>query len=186
MIHTQLKNILFAVFVLSFVAIGMNLVPTASAQNLQLKIAVIDTKKVLQESQAMKQVNQTVTGRKNQFQQEFRQKEQGLLAQHQELVRQKSILSPEAFAQKKADLDKQAAIIRSEAKERNKGLTQLRNSGLNEIKKHLDVVIKRIVEAKKLDLILAKTSLVYSGNSLDITDEVAQNLNASLPALTIK
>ncbi|WP_157845912.1 OmpH family outer membrane protein [Kiloniella litopenaei] len=157
-----------------------------NAQNLSLKIAVVDTKKVFQSSKAMQQVNQTVVGRKNQFQQEFRQKEQGLLSKHQELVRQKSILAPEVFAQQKADLDKQAAMIRSEAKERNKSLTQLRNSGLNEIKKHLDVVIKQIVDAKKLDLILAKTSLVYSQNSLDITDEVIQKLNASLPALTLK
>ncbi|WP_421783630.1 OmpH family outer membrane protein [Kiloniella litopenaei] len=156
------------------------------AQDLTLKIAIVDTKKVFQSSKAMQQVNQTVVGRKNQFQQEFRQKEQGLLSKHQELVRQKSILAPEVFAQQKADLDKQAAMIRSEAKERNKSLTQLRNSGLNEIKKHLDVVIKQIVDAKKLDLILAKTSLVYSQNSLDITDEVIQKLNASLPALTLK
>ena len=158
----------------------------ANAQDLALKIAVVDTKKVFQSSKAMQQVNQTVVGRKNQFQQEFRQKEQGLLSKHQELVRQKSILAPEVFAQQKADLDKQAAMIRSEAKERNKSLTQLRNSGLNEIKKHLDVVINQIVDARKLDLILAKTSLVYSQSSLDVTDEVIQKLNASLPALTLK
>ncbi|WP_158090163.1 OmpH family outer membrane protein [Kiloniella majae] len=158
----------------------------ANAQDLSLKIAVVDTKRVFQASQAMQQVNQTIVGRKNQFQQEFRQKEQGLLAKHQELVRQKSILAPEVFAQQKADLDKQAAMIRSEAKERNKSLTQLRNSGLNEIKKHLDAIIKQIVDARGLNLIFAKSSLVYTESTLDITDEVIKKLNASLPALTLK
>ena len=158
----------------------------AYAQATQLNIAVVDTKKVLQLSQAMKQVEQAVSGRRNQSQQEFRQKEQNLLAANQELVRQKSILAPEVFAQKRADIDQKAAIIRSQAKERNSSLNKLRSSGLKQIKKHLDLVIKQIVESRGFDLILSKNTIVYSKNNLDITDEVIQKLNASLPAVSIQ
>ncbi len=156
------------------------------AQTTELKIAVIDTKKVLDSSQAMAQVNQRVLSMRTQFQQEFSQKEQQLIAQNQELFKQKTILSSEVFAQKKADLDKQAAIIRSEAKDRKNSLNQIHNSGLSQVKDQLDVIIKSIVEAKSYDVILAKNTIVYSANSLDITDEVVQKLNAALPAVSIQ
>ena len=181
------KKLSVTIYLFLFVTLGVFASATVTfAQSTQLKMAIIDTDKVFQNSQAYKQVNQTVAGRRNQFQQEFKQKEQNLMAANQELVRQKSILAPEVLAQKKADINKQAAVIRSEAKQRNKSLNQLRNSGLSQIKKQLDVIIKQIVEAKNIDLILKKNSIVWTKPSLDITDEVIQKLNASLPALSIQ
>ncbi|WP_419901598.1 OmpH family outer membrane protein [Kiloniella sp.] len=156
------------------------------AQSLQLKVAVVDTQKVIQASQAYKQINQKVEGLRNQFQQEFKGKEQNLVAENQKLVRQKSILAAEVYAQKKADIDKQAAIIRSQAKERKKSINQLRNAGLKQIQNQLGLIIDQMVAANGFDLIIAKQSLVWTKPSLDITDAVVQNLNASLPAVTLQ
>ncbi|MEH6632121.1 MAG: OmpH family outer membrane protein [Halopseudomonas aestusnigri] len=181
------RKIFFSLSLLLTFTIGL-LVPTSEtyAQSTQLKIAVVDTQKVIQASQAYKQINQRVDGLRNQFQQEFKLKEQNLVTENQKLVRQKSILAPEVYAQKKADIDKQAAIIRSQAKERKNSINQLRNAGLKQIQSQLGTIIDQMVAANGFDLIIAKQSLVWTKPSLDITDEVVQKLNTSLPAVAIQ
>ncbi|OUS17918.1 hypothetical protein A9Q97_01225 [Rhodospirillales bacterium 47_12_T64] len=172
-----------------FLAVAFGIVAPITvtyAQNTQLKIAVVDTQKVLRASLAKKQIDQTVVGNRNQFQQEFREKEQSLLTANQALVRQKSILAPEVYAQKKADIDKQAAIIRSAAKARKDSINKYRNAGLKQIESQLGVIIEQIVKANGYDLIIVKQSLVYTLNSLDITDQVIQQLNATLPSISIQ
>ncbi|MFD2207312.1 OmpH family outer membrane protein [Kiloniella antarctica] len=178
-------------FTLFTVALSLSLggiggVTETYAQSTQLKIGVVDTQRVIQASQAYKQTNQKVEGLRGQFQQEFKLKEQNLVTENQKLVRQKSILAPEVYAQKKADIDKQAAIIRSQAKERKNSINQLRNAGLKQIQSKLGQIIDQMVAAHGFDLIIAKQSLVWTKPSLDITDEVVQKLNTSLPSVVLQ
>ncbi|MDH3917889.1 MAG: OmpH family outer membrane protein, partial [Rhodospirillales bacterium] len=76
-----------------------------------LGIAVIDTQGIYRESEAVMGLQKRIDAQRSTYQEELRKKEESLRTADQELARQRTILSAEAFAQKRRELEEQVATL---------------------------------------------------------------------------
>ncbi len=175
---------------LPMLAVGLLLplwmaVPTAPrAQELAPPVlAIIDVQQVLRELTSVKALSIRIEEQKAKHQDELREQEQALREADQELARQRSILSPEAYAQKRGELEQRIATLRREARNRKRGLDKIFTRGMTVVQAELAKVAKEIAEERGLDLILSKSTVVLVKPKFELTQEAVRRLNARLPDL---
>ncbi len=175
---------------LSLLAVGLapllwTTVPSAlRAQELAPPvIAVIDLQKVRRDSIAVQALSKRIAEQKVHHQDELREQERTLREADQELARQRSILSPEAYANKRGDLERRIASLQRDARARKRALDKLFAKGMAQVQAELTEVAKEIAKEWGLDLVLTKTTVVLVRPKFELTEEVLRRLNARLPDL---
>ena len=148
-------------------------------------IGIVDVQKVLRDSQASKSVRPTIDRMRKEFQQQVSAQEQRLRQAEQELARQRAILAPEAFAQKRREFSDQARQAQANVQQRRRDLDRAFNGTKNEILKSLIVVAQEIAEEKKLNILIEKRFVFLSAKTLDVTDKIIKRLDKKLPKVAI-
>lgn len=148
-------------------------------------IGVLDTQKVLRDSIAMRSLSQQIEERRNSFQEELRKQEDALRAADQELARQRSILAPEAFAEKRSQLEQQVSSLQRQVQTRRKELDRVYGEAVKQVQSALVSIAQKIASERQLDLVLPKTAVVLVRNDMEITDEVVKRLNETLTEVTV-
>ena len=147
--------------------------------------AIIDVQRVMRESTAVKSLSRDIEERKGRYQGELRKKEESLRKADRELLRQRSILSAEAYAQRRGELERKVATHQRAARKRKRGLDQLFASGMSKVQNELTKIAKEIAEERGLDLILSKATVVIVKPEFEITKEAVNRLNARLPEVPL-
>ena len=150
------------------------------------KIGVIDVQKVLRDSKAAKSVRPEFDKMRKAFQKRVSEQEQQLRQAEQELTRQRAILAPEAFSQKRRSLSEEARRAQNSVKERRRQLDRAFKDTKNEILKNLVMVARQVSEAKKLNMLLEKRFVFLSAKTMDVTNDVIARLDKRLPKLAVK
>ena len=148
-------------------------------------LAIIDVQRVMRESTAVKSLSRDIEERKGRYQGELRKKEETLRKADRELTRQRSILSAEAYAQKRGELERKVATLQRAARKRKRGLDQLFAHGMGKVQNELAKIAKEIAEERGLDLILFKTTVVIVKPEFEITKEAVNRLNTRLPEVPL-
>jgi outer membrane protein len=160
--------------------------PAAQAQAVPApKMGVVDVQRVLRESKASKSVRPEIDRMRKAFQQQVSAQEQRLRQVEQELTRQRAILAPEAFAQKRRAFSEDARKAQSDVQRRRRELDQAFNNTKNEILKNLVVVARDVAEAKKLNMLVEKRFVFLSAKTMDVTNDIIVRLDKRLPSLKI-
>lgn len=146
-------------------------------------IAIIDMQRIQSESVAIQTMEQELNQRRSAFQGELQRKEEELRSTDQELARQRAILSAEAYAKKRQDLERQVTETRREIQERRKALDEAYGQGMRQVRLRLLGIVKRIAEERGADLVLAKAQVVLVRPDLEITQEALDRLNVELPRI---
>lgn len=146
-------------------------------------LAIIDVQKVRRDSTAVKALSRSIAEQKAQHQDELREQEQVLREADKELLRQRSILSPEAYAKKRGELERRVGSMQREARNRKRGLDKVFAQGMAKVQAELATVAKEIAEERGLDLILSKAIVVLVRPKFELTQEAVRRLNARLPVL---
>jgi Skp family chaperone for outer membrane proteins len=134
--------------------------PVLSQSTAPVGIAVIDTQGIYRESEAVKALQKRIDTQRSAYQEELRKKEDALRAADQELARQRTILSAEAFAQKRRELEEQVATLQGEVQSRRKGLEKEFNQGMKQVQGVLVDIAQAIAEERKVDLVIEKGAQV--------------------------
>jgi len=148
-------------------------------------LAVIDLQKVRRNSIAVQALSKRIAEQKTRHQDELREQERTLRDADQELARQRSILSPEAYAKKRGDLERRVASLQRDARARKRALDKLFAQGMAQVQAELTEVAKEIAKEWGLDLILTKTTVVLVRPKFELTQEVLRRLNARMPDLPV-
>jgi Skp family chaperone for outer membrane proteins len=181
----RFRHALLLLLAVGSVLLFWTAVPTAPrAQELAPPVlAIIDVQKVLRESTAVKALAKNIEEQKGQHQGALREQEQALREADQELVRQRSILSPEAYAIKRGELEQRVGNLQREARNRKRGLDKIFTQGMGIVRAEIGKVAKEIAEELGIDLILSKATVVLVRPNFEMTQEVVRRLNARLPDL---
>jgi Skp family chaperone for outer membrane proteins len=151
-----------------------------------LGIVVIDTQSIYREALAVKGLQSLIDKQRSAYQEELRKQEETLRAADQELARQRTVLSPEAFAQKRRDLEEQVATLQREIQSRRRALEKLFGEGMKQVQTALVVIAREIAEARKADFVIDKSAVALVRPELEITQEVLKRLDQKLPKVTLK
>ncbi len=148
-------------------------------------IGIVDVQKVLRDSKASKSIRPTIDKMRKEFQKQVSEQEQSLRQAEQELSRQRAILAPEAFAQKRRIFGEQARDAQKSVQKRRRDLDRAFNETKNEILKSLIVVAQKVATEKKLNILIEKRFVFISAKKLDVTDEIIKRLDKLLPTVAI-
>ncbi len=161
---------------------GAQEIPTA-------KIAVLDTQKISRNSSAAAGIRDQVKQQRAIYQDDFARQERELRAAEEELTRQRTILSSEAFAQKRREFAARVAAVERGVEARKRELDQAYGTGIKQVERALAGIITELAKERGFNLVLSRTrvqSLVlYVDSALYISDEVLLRLNKRLPSVKV-
>jgi len=181
---TAIRQLLALSLIIVFAAVlTAKLVPAAAQDG--TGIAILDMERILRESKAAKNLREEIDKQRQIHQSTLSEQENALRAADQELARQRAVLSSEAFAAKRKELQDQAMSLQQEFLTRQKELEQLFGKGIGQVRNALAEVAKEIADERGISLILLKATIVLASRDLDITEEALKRLDEKLPSVNL-
>ncbi len=150
-----------------------------------LPIAIVDMKAVRQKSSAMESIRGQISKYRSGFQSQIQQEEEQLRAANQELARQRSILSADAFAEEREKFKTRLAEVQRLVQKRRQELDQLRDAAMVNVQTKLNEVIANLASERGFVLVLRREQTVLAALSLEITTEVIERLNKEIPSVVV-
>lgn len=156
------------------------------AQKLPATVAaVIDYQRILREAAAAKSIRAQIEARRQAYQEEISKEEQRLHEADKAFAKQRSVLSNEAFAEKRRDFEQEVAEVQRLVQERRRELDNMAAAALNEVKAALIEIVTSIAEERGFNLVLPSSEVLFFSRSLDLTEEVLAKLDDRLPQVQL-
>ena len=160
--------------------------PAALAQETSAPaIAIIDMQQILRESAAVRSMQAERERFLGSYQGSLLKMEEEIRHTQQELQRQRSVLSAEAYTKKRLDLEREIAGLQRGIKEQRRVLDAAFGRGMDQVRLVLVEVVKEIAQQRGADLVLTKANVVLVRPDLEITELALEGLNRRLPSVTL-
>lgn len=150
-----------------------------------LPLAVLDVQKILRDSSAVKNIREQVTEYGSTFEIEVEKKRNEIRSANQELTRQRTILSPDAFAEKRRLFEEKVVGVQRLVQQRQRELDASRNKAMAEVNKAYTEIVAQLAAERNLAVILRKIQTVFTIVNMDVTENVLSRLNKKLPTVKI-
>ncbi len=148
-------------------------------------VAVIDYQRILRDSAAARSIRDQIDARRKAYQAEINKQELRLHDADKEVAKQRSLLTPEAFAQKRRQYEQEVADVQQMVQERRRELDSVSAGALNEVKKALIEVVTGIADERGFNVVLPTSDVLFFARKIDLTDEVLAKLDESLPDVRV-
>lgn len=159
---------------------------TAQAQQLPATVAaVIDYQRILRDAAAARSIREQIDFRRKAYQEEISKEEQRLHEADKAFAKQRSLLSPDAFAEKRREFETEVAEVQRLVQERRRALDSVSGEALNEVKKALIEIVTGIAEERGFNLVLPSSEVLFFARSIDLTEEVLAQLDTKLPEVAV-
>tara|TARA_B100001123_G_C15216537_1_gene989466 strand:+ start:919 stop:1434 length:516 start_codon:yes stop_codon:yes gene_type:complete len=153
----------------------------ASAAN----IAVVNIPQILKEAKVANSVRDQLKQKQKSFQTELDQKETSLRNEDQELAKQRSVLSQDAFESKYREFRQKAGDAQKEVRAKRVKLDKGFAEAMEQIQTKVTEIVTQIAQEKGFDLAMSKAQVFYAKTDQDITAEVLKRLDAQMPSMTV-
>lgn len=164
--------------------------PAAGTRLAPPVIATLDMRVVTRDSAAGKSIQAYVNDRRKVQKDRIAKEEQALRAAWEELSRQRSILSPQAFQQRERDFRTKEATAKRNIAQGEQELQRELRATLTEARKLVDrnlrPILDKLIAAKGIDIIVATQDLIYTSSKYDLTKQVLRELDQKLPRLDMR
>ena len=151
----------------------------------QIPVAIIDVQVILVDSKAVKNIREQITKFGTQFEKEIEKERNEIRTANQELARQRTILSPEAFAEKRRKFEQRVVKVQRLVQQRQRELDKSRNEAMIILNKAYTEIVWKIAKELNLAVILRKNQTAYAIPSLEITRKVLTRLDEKLPTVKV-
>jgi len=144
------------------------------------KVAYIDLKLILKESDVGKFVNDHINKIKNENYSKFKEKENKLIDKEKLLISQKNILNEAEFNKRIAVLTEEVKKYRADKKDSIDRINKIKIDYTKEILKSLNPIIAKYVDLNSISLVIPKKNIIVGKKNLDITDQIIKLLNDNI------
>lgn len=149
-------------------------------------IAVIDSQRVNREAAALKNARQQLEQFRFSFQSEIAKEEEKLRAEEQEIARQRSVLAPEAFEQRRQAFQAKVVDLQKRIQERSQSLEKMLNGVREQVTVQVIEILKGLAQERGFNMVLDRAQVqIFIGDSIDITPEVLKRLDQRLPTVKV-
>jgi len=118
-------------------------------------------------------------------QSEITKMEKDLRTTDEELNKQRTILSPEAYTQKRRDLDKRFADAQQQVQNKRRDIEQVAGDAYNKVVRQMLDIVAEVMAENDYKIVMSRPQLIASQNALDISPEVVNRLNKKMPTVAI-
>jgi Skp family chaperone for outer membrane proteins len=177
---------LLRVFALVFLLLSISAEGVAQSKAEEpLVVAVVDVQRILRDAAASNSIRDAINEARVQFEAEIESEGKALKQEEEQLRRQQSILAPEAFDEKRRDLERRYADLRRRSQEAGSRLARARNEALESLRKEMAVVLTSLMEERGITMTLARKNVLVYDERLNITEAVLKQLDARLPRIEV-
>ena len=148
-------------------------------------IAVVDVDKIRESAVAAKSVRDQLTKQQSAYQDEIAKQENDLRNTEQELNKQRTVLSPEAFAQRRQQFEQRVAEFQRSVQARRKQLDDAYKNSMVQVNKVVVDVIQEVAAQRGATLMLPRSQIILSAPAMEVTDEVLSQVNRKLPTVKV-
>jgi outer membrane protein len=172
---------------LALVLLGLVCAPCpAHAQQLPPAVAaVIDYQRILRDAAAARSIREQIESRRKAYQDEISKQEQRLYEVDKAFAKQRSLLTPEAFADKRRAFEEDVGEVQRLVQERRRELDRVAEIALNEVKTALIDIVTGMAEERGFNLVLPSSEVLFFARKIDLTEEVLAKLDAKLPDVIV-
>mgnify|MGYP000117591786 CR=1 FL=1 len=183
----SIKSILSAALLAASIILGATVPSVAQNPNDNSggAIAIIDYQRLLHESIALKDANRQIEAKFKEFDTSIKARQKELQKAEEELGRQRTVLSPEAFQKRKQELIQDVANFNRMQNSRSKQIEEARAKAFRVVDEHILVATQKIAKENRYFLIFRRQNVYMASGALDITDTVLAELNKSITKLPV-
>jgi len=153
--------------------------------NIPIPFAVLDVQVILRDAAAVKDIREQITKYGTKFEEEIEKERNEIRNANQELARQRTILSPEAFAGKRQQFEQRVVDVQKLVQQRQQELDVSRNEAMNTVNQAYMKIVSDIAVERNLALIVRKDQTAFSTPALDVTKEILDRLDKQLPKVKV-
>ena len=141
------------------------------------KIVYLDLDYILSNSNKGKNILSDLDKKNNENIKILKSKEEILKTEEENFLKQKNIISNEAYNEKVKNLQNKVKIFRSEKNQLVTEFKKNRENKINDFIKIVDNILGEYVKANSIDLVLNKKDIIMGKNSFNITEEILKRVN---------
>ncbi len=181
----NIKKYCTSILVSSFVAISC-ISFCANAAEMVTKIAILDTQALGEKSTAWQKIKEQTDKKAEEFKKDSATKEAYFKKKYEELEKQKSVLSKDAYDKKYDELNKEMVDAQKKAQDFRNSLDKGYTDAAQKFEGSLNSVVQEEAKKAGVTIVLSKMQVLYSDQSLDLTEPVISSLNKKLPSVSVK
>lgn len=151
----------------------------------RIPLGVLDVQAVLRNASAVKNIRDQITKYGTEFEKEIEKERGELRKANQELARQRTILAPEAFAEKRREFEQRVVEVQRLVQQRQRELDASRNVAMGTVNEAYIEIVSNLAAERNLAMIMRKSQTVFSVGTLDVTKEILDLLNKKLPTVKV-
>ena len=151
----------------------------------QSNIAILDVLTLLKESKAAKSMKDQLDKVAKEYSDVEKKKAKEIQKKEEELLRQKSTLTPEAFSDRKNAFEKTVIEFNKTRDTNRRALAKAERESMVKIESAVEKIVKEIQTAEKIDVVIKKTAVILSEGSIDITSKVIEKLNKEVSTIDV-
>lgn len=149
------------------------------------EIAVVDLKEILKNSNAMNAINRQINEQRKKYQKDIAGEESELREKQKDIKKKKAIMSDQAFQESTKDFHKEIVKMQRDVNQKAMTLEKAFIEARKKVLLKVDEIVTNIAKKRGFNIAVQKVHTIYYQESLDITDEVLDNLNKSLPYVKV-
>ena len=148
-------------------------------------VAVVDIDRIRETSNAAKSVRDQLEKHRNAFQDEISKQENELRNAEQDLNKQRSVLSPEAFNQLRQQFEQRVAEVQRQVQSRRRQLESAMATSMTEVNRAVVDSVQEVATAHGANIVLPKSQIILVDKAMEVTDEVLATVNKKLQAVKV-
>jgi len=147
-------------------------------------IVVIDSQRIFREAAALKAVRQQIDQYRASLKPEIEKQEDALRNEDQELAKQRSVLTPEVFEQRRQAFQAKVVALQKQIQEHQTTIEKAFNAAREQVSGQIVEILKEMSKARGFNMVLDRTNVqVMLDSSVEITPEVLKTLDQRLPSV---
>ncbi len=149
-------------------------------------IGILDVEKIVKESVAMRDIQNKITKKQDEYQKEVTKKQSALEAEQKKLEGKKNMLSKEALEKEVTTFEKKVDDLKTFVDKKQNSLKKASMDGMGKVNDKIKDIIADISKEKDLDVIMPSAQALYYKDELDISEEVLTRLNKKITKADVK
>jgi outer membrane protein len=149
-------------------------------------VMVIDVELVLRDSAAAKAMRGTIDEKRKEYEALIDEERRKLKDEEDRLGQQKTILSPDVFAQRRRQLEADYSALRRKADQLRDALNGAVNGARIELRQAMASVVAELMKEKGVNMTLERRAVLLFDERLNMSDEVLARLDKQLPTVELK
>lgn len=158
----------------------------ASNQLPTVVMAIVDIQKIMRVSAASQSIRIQIDTIRTGFQAKLDAKEERLRGEDEELKRQRAILAPDAFEERRKAFEDEVMGVQREIQAQNAIIEKAIEKATRQIRDSVLPILEQIMQERGATVFMDSSQVLFAAETLEVTATALERLNKLLPSVVVE